>query len=74
MVYLRQSVSIYSPLGEVRHYLDTVERKFCYLETADLDQQERLWRWLIQRESQHSEIITFVLQLLTLEGFRRKKA
>lgn len=51
-------------LGEIRHYLDTVrERVLCYLETADLDRQERLWRWLIQHESQHSEIITFVLQL-----------
>jgi len=40
-----------------------LEKVLRYLETSDLDQQERLWRWLIQHESQHSEIITFVLQL-----------
>ena len=51
-------------LGKVRHYLDTVREKvLTYLETADLDRQERLWRWLIQHESQHSETIAFVLQL-----------
>ncbi|MDB9312759.1 ergothioneine biosynthesis protein EgtB [Spirulina sp. CS-785/01] len=45
-------------LSEIRtHVLD-------YLETAPLAQQERLWRWLIQHECQHSETITFVLQLL----------
>jgi ergothioneine biosynthesis protein EgtB len=53
------------PTLEVIHdYLDTVRTQvFKYLETADLDQQERLWRWLLQHESQHSETITFVLQL-----------
>ncbi|MGB3206764.1 MAG: ergothioneine biosynthesis protein EgtB [Crinalium sp.] len=51
-------------LEETIHYLDTVRTQvFHYLETADLEQQERLWRWLIQHESQHSETITFVLQL-----------
>jgi ergothioneine biosynthesis protein EgtB len=51
-------------VGEVRHYLDTIREKVLrYLETTDLDRQERLWRWLIQHESQHSEIITFLLQL-----------
>jgi formylglycine-generating enzyme required for sulfatase activity len=52
------------PLAEILHYLDTVREKVLdYLETVDLDQQERLWRWLIQHESQHSETIAFVLQL-----------
>jgi len=51
-------------LAEVRYYVDTVrEQVLNYLTRADLDQQERLWRWLIQHESQHSEIIAFVLQL-----------
>ncbi len=51
-------------LEETKHYLDTVRTQvFQYLETADLEQQERLWRWLIQHESQHTETITFVLQL-----------
>lgn len=51
-------------LSEIHNYLDTVRTKvFTYLETAPLDQQERLWSFLIQHESQHSEIIAFVLQL-----------
>ena len=51
-------------LTEVCNYLDTVREKvLTYLETTDLDGQERLWHWLIQHESQHSEIIAFVLQL-----------
>ena len=60
-------------LAEIRYYLETVrERVLCYLETADLDRQERLWRWLIQHESQHSEIITFVLQLQRWEALKKK--
>ena len=52
------------PLSEVRYYLDAVREKvLCYLKTAELDRQERLWRWLIQHESQHNETITFLLQL-----------
>jgi gamma-glutamyl hercynylcysteine S-oxide synthase len=44
--------------------LDAVREKVLnYLETVDLDKQERFWRWLIQHESQHSETIAFVLQL-----------
>lgn len=56
---------VYLPtLSEVRCYLDTVRKQvFDYLEIAPIDSQERLWRWLIQHESQHSEIISFVLQL-----------
>jgi ergothioneine biosynthesis protein EgtB len=51
-------------LAEICHYLDTVRNQvFTYLETAPLDKQERLWRFLIQHESQHSETIAFVLQL-----------
>ena len=49
---------------EVGYYLDTVRnRVLTYLEIAPLDKQERLWRWLIQHESQHCETIAFVLQL-----------
>ncbi len=52
------------PLAEILHYLETVrEQALSYLETVDLDKQERLWRWLIQHESQHGETIAFVLQL-----------
>jgi len=52
------------PLDEIYDYLNIVRRHvLTYLEIAPLDQQELLWRFLIQHESQHSEIIAFVLQL-----------
>ena len=55
-------------LAEVRRYLDTVRTQvFNYLETAEIEKQERLWRWLLQHESQHSETIAFVLQLALLQ-------
>ena len=58
------------PLTEIINYLDTIRTEVLnYLETSSIEeQQERLWRWLIQHESQHSETIIFVLQLQ-----RRKK-
>lgn len=50
--------------AEIRCYLDAVRAKVLdYLEIADLDTQERLWWWLVQHESQHSETVAFVLQL-----------
>jgi ergothioneine biosynthesis protein EgtB len=55
-------------LAEIQVYLDTIRAQVLdYLETADLNQQERLWRWLIQHESQHSETIAFVLELLKVQ-------
>lgn len=52
------------PLGVIRDYLVSVrEGVLAYLETAPLAKQERLWRWLIQHESQHGETICFLLQL-----------
>jgi len=56
---------VYLPtFSEICSYLDTVrEQVLDYLEVAPLDEQERLWRWLIQHESQHSETVSFVLQL-----------
>lgn len=51
-------------ISEVRCYLDTIRKQvFEYLEIAPLDEQERLWRFILQHESQHSEIISFILQL-----------
>ncbi|WP_017318227.1 ergothioneine biosynthesis protein EgtB [Mastigocladopsis repens] len=51
-------------LEKTLHYLDTVRAKVLdYLELADLKQQERLWQFILQHESQHSEIITFLLEL-----------
>jgi gamma-glutamyl hercynylcysteine S-oxide synthase len=58
-------------LPEIEVYLQTVRDKvFNYLETAPIEKQERLWRWLIQHESQHSETITFILQLYRWQKFR----
>jgi ergothioneine biosynthesis protein EgtB len=60
-------------LKEIRYYLDTVREKVLdYLEVADLEIQEPLWRFLIQHESQHSEIITFVLELVKSQESRVK--
>ena len=52
------------PLDDICEYLDAVRRQVLgYLEVAPIDQQERLWRWLLLHESQHNETITLVLQL-----------
>ncbi|MBD2363650.1 ergothioneine biosynthesis protein EgtB [Anabaena minutissima FACHB-250] len=51
-------------LDETLDYLDTVRKNVLkYLEVADIEPQERLWRFLIQHESQHCEIMTMVLEL-----------
>jgi gamma-glutamyl hercynylcysteine S-oxide synthase len=49
-------------LEETCHLLETVRQQvFDYLEIAPLDEQERLWRFILQHESQHCETITLVL-------------
>lgn len=51
-------------LTEIYTYLEQVRSQvFAYLETAPLETQERLWRWLLQHESQHCETIAFLLAL-----------
>ncbi|MEG4327894.1 ergothioneine biosynthesis protein EgtB [Microcoleus sp. herbarium5] len=51
-------------LPEVELYLDAVRKKVLdYLEVAPIDEQERLWRFIIQHESQHCETVAFVLQM-----------
>jgi len=61
-------------LPEVELYLDAVRKKVLdYLEVAPIDQQERLWRFMIQHESQHCETVAFVLQMQKKEEGRRKK-
>lgn len=40
---------------------------FQYLETAPLEKQERLWRFILQHECQHGETIALVLQLHRFE-------
>ncbi|ASC69785.1 sulfatase-modifying factor protein [Halomicronema hongdechloris C2206] len=50
-------------LATVLDYLAQVrQRVWEYLETAPL-QQERLWWWLLQHESQHAETISWVLAM-----------
>ncbi|WP_193193665.1 ergothioneine biosynthesis protein EgtB [Nostoc sp. MG11] len=52
-------------LEDILYYLDTVREKVLeYLGVADIEQQERIWRFLIQHESQHCEIISMVLELV----------
>lgn len=51
-------------LPEVELYLDAVRKKVLdYLEVAPIAQQERLWRFIIQHESQHCETVAFLLQM-----------
>ena len=52
------------PLKEIKSYLEEIRKEVLLrLETIDLEQEERLWRWLLQHESQHTETISFVMQL-----------
>ena len=52
------------PLSEIKNYLAAIRNKVLLrLETIDLEKEERLWRWLLQHESQHTEIIAFIMQL-----------
>jgi gamma-glutamyl hercynylcysteine S-oxide synthase len=49
-------------LEETLDFLAIVRQQVLkYLEIAPLEQQERLWRFILQHESQHCETITFVL-------------
>ena len=51
-------------LGFIKDYLAVVRNEVNeYLKIAPLETEERLWWWLIQHESQHNEIITFIEQL-----------
>lgn len=52
-------------LPEIQDYLAVIREKvFEYLEIAPIQEQERLWRFLLQHESQHCETIAIVLELL----------
>ncbi len=53
----------------LKTYLETVRVEvFAYLETAAIAEQERLWWWLLQHETQHNETIAFVLALHRLNA------
>ena len=48
----------------IKDYLHNIRTKTLdYLANAPIEKQERLWRWLIQHESQHSETLAMILQL-----------
>ncbi|MGL5066005.1 MAG: SUMF1/EgtB/PvdO family nonheme iron enzyme [Microcoleus sp.] len=71
---LPKTERVYLPaIAEVECYLDAVRKKVLdYLEIAPIDRQERLWRFIIQHESQHCETVAFVLQMQN-EGRRKKE-
>lgn len=51
----------------IKAYLDEVRSLVLdYLERASIEQQSRLWWWLIQHECQHNETISLILQLQRL--------
>ncbi|MBM0740776.1 SUMF1/EgtB/PvdO family nonheme iron enzyme [Phormidium sp. CLA17] len=51
-------------LAEIEDYLGSIRKQvFAYLVIAPIEQQERLWRWLLQHESQHCETIALVLAI-----------
>ncbi|NEQ45255.1 MAG: ergothioneine biosynthesis protein EgtB [Leptolyngbya sp. SIOISBB] len=51
-------------LTTILHFMaDIRDRALAYLETAPLDRQLRLWRWLLQHESQHAETATYLLTM-----------
>ncbi len=51
-------------LPAIYDYLENIrEQVNQYLEIAPLESQKRLWNFILQHESQHSETIAFVLQL-----------
>jgi gamma-glutamyl hercynylcysteine S-oxide synthase len=55
-------------IHETHDYLDAVRKEVLQrLEFVDIEQEEALWRFLIQHESQHCEIISFVLELMKWE-------
>ena len=51
-------------IASIRKYLEEIRNRVLeYLNSAPILPEERLWRWLIQHETQHSETITFLWQL-----------
>lgn len=51
-------------LSEILAFMQAIrDRTLAYLETAPLYDQLRLWRWVLQHESQHAETATYVLAM-----------
>ncbi len=60
-------------LEQTCDYLDKVRTQvFEYLEIAPLTEQERLWRFILQHESQHCETIILLLKLQYTDAKYRK--
>ncbi|MFW6359051.1 MAG: SUMF1/EgtB/PvdO family nonheme iron enzyme, partial [Chroococcales cyanobacterium] len=56
------------PTDDILNYLHDIRSSVLdYLEIAPVEQQNRLWWWLIQHECQHSETISLILQLQQLQ-------
>ena len=52
----------------IQQYLEAVRSRVLeYLEQSPLETEARLWYWLLQHESQHSETISLVLSLQRLD-------
>lgn len=52
-------------LEQTLYYLDSIRKQVLQrLQVIDIEAEERLWRFLVQHESQHSEIISLVLELI----------
>ncbi|MEM9908212.1 MAG: SUMF1/EgtB/PvdO family nonheme iron enzyme [Cyanobacteria bacterium P01_D01_bin.44] len=56
-------------LDEIQTFLAAVRyRVEAYLDQAPVENQHRLWRWLLQHESQHGETITLIMALHQSQG------
>ncbi|MEL7038590.1 MAG: SUMF1/EgtB/PvdO family nonheme iron enzyme [Cyanobacteria bacterium J06592_8] len=56
-------------ISSINGYLEAIRGEIWrYLDIAPLEEQERLWRFILQHESQHSETIALVLQLNHLQN------
>lgn len=61
--------------SEIREYLDKVrEAVWEYLDVAPLEHEERLWQFVLQHESQHSETMALVEKLLQLPDIPTENA
>ncbi|MEM8806019.1 MAG: SUMF1/EgtB/PvdO family nonheme iron enzyme [Cyanobacteria bacterium P01_G01_bin.38] len=56
-------------LDEIQSFLATVRHRVdAYLAHAPVKKQPRLWRWLLQHESQHGETIALIMALHQIQG------
>ncbi|MBF2063796.1 MAG: ergothioneine biosynthesis protein EgtB [Calothrix sp. C42_A2020_038] len=60
-------------IEQTRYYLNTVREKVLdYLKVVDIEPQERLWRFLLQHESQHCETACIVLKLINTPAWKQE--